>query len=248
MASTATQTGVPARDWRTALLAVSLLPILLSLGFWQLSRADEKRVIADRWEQRRREAPVDIALLPQEQAALAYRRVALSGEFIEGRTLLLDNSLREGRYGVEVITPLRLAGGELVLVNRGWLEGDPYRQQLPEVPPVGVAGVLEGYVYVPPGESYTLGDISATEGWPRLIQAIDMPALEAVLEEPLWPYTVRLSEDSPTALLADWPLVNAQPEKHQAYAFQWFAMAAALGGFALWRNRGVLAPGRKKTR
>ena len=81
------------------------------------------------------------------------------------------------RYGVEVISPLRLSNGGLVLVNRGWLVGDPYRQSLPTVEGMPGPQRLRGYVYVPPGESFTLGDIAGDAAWPRLVQAVDPAAM-----------------------------------------------------------------------
>lgn len=227
------------RDWRSALFALCFVPLFVSLGFWQLSRAEEKREIGNSWEQRRAEAPVALDTLPTAPEALAFRRVVLQGEFLPGRNFLLDNRIREGRYGVEVLSPFRLDSGTVALVNRGWLQGDQYRQQLPEVPAAAGTQVV-GYVYVPPGESYTLGDVATGDTWPRLVQAIDMPALAEQMGEQLWPYTVRVNADHAAALIADWPLVNARPEKHEAYAAQWFAMALVLAGIALWRNRSVM--------
>lgn len=223
-------------EWRTAAFALLLVPLFCALGNWQLGRADEKRVIAERWEQQRRQPPVPLAEVPLDPETLAYRPVLLEGEFLQGRDFLLDNRIQEGRYGVEVISPLRLNSGGLVLVNRGWLAGDPYRQSLPTVEAIEGPQRLRGYVYVPPGESFTLGDIAADAGWPRLVQAIDPTVMSGMLGEPGWPYTVRLAVDSPAALMADWPLVNVQPEKHEAYAAQWFSMAVVLTLFALWRN------------
>lgn len=223
-------------EWRIVLLAVLLLPLFIGLGFWQLSRAEEKREVGARWAQQRLLPPVPLASLGRDVGELAYRPVTLRGEFLQERDFLLDNRTRQGRYGVDVLTPMRLESGELVLVNRGWMPGDPSRRELPRVAPVPGEQALQGFVYVPPGESYTLGEIAAGEGWPQLVQAIDLPTLGDLLGEPLWPYTVRLSMDSPAALLADWPLVSAQPEKHEAYAAQWFAMALVLALFALWRN------------
>lgn len=223
-------------EWRIVLLAVLLVPLFVGLGVWQLSRAEEKREISARWAQQRLLPALPLASLDRDPERLAYRPVSLQGQFLQGRDFLLDNRIRQGRYGLEVLTPMRLASGELVLVNRGWIEGDPSRRQLPRVAPVAGELALRGFVYVPPGASYTLGDIAAAGDWPRLVQAIDVPALSDMLGEPLWPYTVRLSMDSPAALLADWPLLSTQPEKHEAYAAQWFAMALVLGLFALWRN------------
>ncbi len=223
-------------EWRLVLVSVLLVPLFVGLGFWQLARAEEKEQIAAHWELQRQQPPADLASVDPADPNLAYRPVQLRGEYLAGRDFLLDNRVRDRRYGVEVLSPLRLEDGRLVLVNRGWLAADPARRELPAVPPAGGELLLQGYVYVQPGESYTLGQDDTSGDWPRLVQALDMPLLAAALEAELWPYTVRLSAGSATALRADWPLLNLRPEKHGAYALQWFAMAAVLALFALWRN------------
>ena len=238
MVNTADQTGRLGWDleWRSAVFVLLFVPLFVVLGFWQLARAEEKRTIARQWEQRRQLPAAALESLPLQPAALAHRRVRLQGRFLERYSFLLDNRIRDGRYGVEVITPFQ-TGTAIVLVNRGWLEGDPYRRALPEIPPPPAQlSTLEGSVYVAPGESYTLGSINSDQSWPRLVQAVDVPAMADMLGKPLWPYTVRLSMDSPVALLADWPLVNMRPEKHSAYAVQWFGMALALAALGVWRN------------
>ena len=45
---------------------------------------------------------------------------------------------------------------------------------------------------------------------------------------PFYAYQLRLDRDSPGALQTGWPTVAVQPEKHTAYAVQWFTMAAVL--------------------
>ncbi|MEP5765493.1 MAG: SURF1 family protein [Halieaceae bacterium] len=227
-------------EWRISLFTALLVPLFVGLGFWQLARAEEKQLINMRWEARQAEPALAFAALPDSATALAYQQVLLQGSFLPKRNFLLDNRIRQGRYGVEVIAAFREAStGKLLLLNRGWIEADPGRRQLPviPVPPQGMQ--LQGYVYVPPGESYTLGQLSTGEDWPRLVQAIDTEGLGAMLDEAVFPFTIRLGVDSPAALLADWPLVNTLPEKHQAYALQWFAMALALSVLFIWRSSNI---------
>jgi surfeit locus 1 family protein len=224
-------------DWRTTVFVAVFLPLLVGFGFWQQERALEKQAIAARWRERQQEAPRPLLSLSDSPAELAYRRVQLRGYFIPGRDFLLDNRIYRGRYGVEVVTPLRLDGADkVVLVNRGWVAADASRRTLPDLPADGTLQSLQGTVYVPPGEAYTLGQISDSEDWPRLVQALDVPALGAILNIDLYPYTVRLEPDSPGGYTIDWPLVNTSPEKHRAYAVQWFSMAAVLLMLYLWRS------------
>ena len=229
-------------EWRLTLASALLLPLFVALGFWQLERAAEKRALAQAWEQRRQAPPVALAeLAGRVPAALAYTPVQLRGEFIRGREFLLDNRVLQGRYGVEVLSPLRLEGGGLVMVNRGWLAADPARRTLPAVPGVPGQLVLRGHVYVPPGEPYLLsGDVIEGE-WPRRIQALDFGLIRRALTEvghdgAMFPYSVRLDPGQPGALAVDWQVVNVTPAKHQGYALQWFSMAAALAVIFLFRS------------
>ncbi len=138
MDSTATKQGRLGwrADWRTSLLTAVFLPIFVGLGFWQFDRAAEKLRMAEAWAARRSEQATGLLALPENPDSLAYRRVLLRGKFLQGRDFLLDNRLYQRRYGVEVISPYRLDEGDIVvLVNRGWLEADPTRRKLPDIPP-----------------------------------------------------------------------------------------------------------------
>jgi surfeit locus 1 family protein len=230
-------------EWRLTLFTLLMLPLLAGLGFWQLARAEEKAQLQARFEQRRQQTPVTLAvsLAKSPAAKLADLPVLLSGEYLDDY-LLLDNRLRDGRFGYEVLSPLALARGGIVLVNRGWIPGDPARQSLPAVATPAAARGVPGRIYVPPGEPYQLGEtVLAPDGQgPSVIPALDMPALVAAGEsrwgESLFPFSVRLEEGAPGALRAGWPVVNVSPAKHTGYAVQWFTMAAVLALFFLFRS------------
>lgn len=234
-------------DWRSSLFTFIFLPSFIALGFWQLERADEKRVLQEMYQQRAEQAPVPLESLRGIADSLAYRRILLRGEFDEERSFLLDNRTHQGRYGFEVLSPFRLSeSGRLVLVNRGWVKGDPARRSLPEVPPVPGTLSLVATVYVPPGESLVLSEEPDAQGWPQVVQSLDIPLLADRLDEMLYPYSLRLERASAASLIAEWPLVNMSVDKHKAYATQWFAMALALALFYLaystnlaswWRQR-----------
>ena len=228
-------------EWRITLFTALLFPALIVLGFWQLDRADEKRELESRWAQRQAETPVLLSELRAEPAAnLAYRRVQLRGEFLPDHYLLLDNRMNRGRFGNEVIGLFALADtDQVVLVNRGWVPSDPARLEMPEVPlPDGVTEVI-GHLYVSPGAPFLLASQQPEPPWPVRVQAVDMdeliPLVAQVSDAELYPWLVRIDPKQPAALTADWPVVNASPEKHQGYAVQWFSMAAVLLLFFLLR-------------
>ena len=107
-------------DWRTTLATALLLPTLLVLGFWQLDRAEEKAALIDRLEARRglpAITPQSAIRLPENE--LADRRVVMDAHFSPNHYVLLDNRLRGGRFGYEVIAFAEV-GQLAVALNLGW--------------------------------------------------------------------------------------------------------------------------------
>ncbi|MCP3909135.1 MAG: SURF1 family protein [Oceanicoccus sp.] len=222
-------------NWRASLLAVLLLPVVISLGFWQLDRAEEKRQLQDLFEHRQLAGPVALEAL-NTQADLRYQPVTLRGEFVNEKAVLLDNRIYQGRFGYEIITPFRLVDSKtMVLVNRGWLEGDISRRSLPAIKAIAGEIALIGEVYVPQGDVMLLADESAS-GWPRVMQSLNIEALQKEFEQTLFPYSVRIKQISAASYTPNWVVVNLQPEKHTGYAVQWFAMAVALLVIGLLAN------------
>lgn len=239
-------------EWRTTLLTAVLLPVLVALGFWQLEREQEKLALSAMFAQRQQLAPVPLASLSvTDPASLAYLPVTVTGSLVRDRYLLLDNRIYQGKFGYEVVALFRLEpSGQPVLINRGWIAGDPARLELPEVTQPSASMTLTGHVYVAPGEPYLLAAQSLEEGWPKRVQALDMallaPALVTTDGAELYPYPVRLDGDQPAALTVDWQVVNVSPAKHRGYAVQWFTMAAVLLIFFVLRSSNLWQVIRRK--
>jgi surfeit locus 1 family protein len=221
-------------EWRTSLLTAILLPVLVFLGFWQLQRADEKIELAHSWELRRQQPRAMLAdLEAQPPGLLAYAPVALSGTIVPDKYFLLDNRIHRGQFGYEVLSLFELQGEDMtVLLNRGWIAGDPARLTLPELPPLVGELAIAGHVYVAPGRPFLLAEQELEPGWPKRIQAVEMiklsPLAQATTSKRVFPYPVRIDEAQPGALTVDWKIMNVSPSKHTGYAVQWFTMAAAL--------------------
>jgi cytochrome oxidase assembly protein ShyY1 len=228
-------------EWRITLFTVVMVPLMASLGFWQLQRADEKAALATSFAVRQTQHPAPPAQLWEKPAdSLAYVPVLLAGMFLQDEYFLLDNKIHSGRFGYEVIGILLLDGGGTVLVNRGWIAGDASRRELPVVPGVTGPVSLTGHVYVAPGEPYLLAQQTLETGWPKRIQAIEMdkllqPVKSSAGHDRVFPFPVRIDAGVPGALMVDWKVVNISPQKHHGYAVQWFAMAAVLFIFYLLR-------------
>lgn len=223
-------------DWKLSLLTALLLPLLLSLGVWQLRRADEKLELQEQYSARQGEPPVALEQLDTAED-LQYRQVEFSGRYDNAHNFLLDNRIHQGQVGYELITPFVTDTERVVLVNRGWLPQGPTRAALPALDAIEGRVTLRGSIYVPVGTPLVLGEVAALEGWPRVIQSLDPPAAGALAGYPdnsVFPYSVRLADAAPGVLVRDWPVVSMGPERHQGYAVQWFAMALMLLGLYLY--------------
>lgn len=212
------------------LFTAALMPLLLTLGFWQLDREKEKLELQALHESRIKAAPVPVAQLDWVQEDLSFQPVVLTGRFDNDRYLLLDNRIHERQVGYEVLMPFTTTEGYHAIINRGWIAQGLTREQLPKVAPVAGELTITGSVYMPLSEPFLLSDVqeAQTAEWPKVVQKIDMAAWNEALKLTLLPYTIRIDQSSTAAFSADWPTVNMEPEKHRGYAVQWFSMAAAL--------------------
>jgi len=185
------------RLWALALGAAACAAGV-ALGNWQSGRADAKRA-----------------------AAAKSERVVVRGEFLAERTVLLDNKLRHGRAGYEVITPLRLNASTHVLVNRGWIEAGPSREALPAVRTPSKEVAIEGIALRRLPRALQAG--SAPRG--KLRQNLDIQDYAAETGLELEPRVIEQHSAADDGLLREWPRPDAGIEKHASYALQWYSLA-----------------------
>lgn len=211
-------------DIKATVLGLLLLPGLIALGFWQLDRAEEKRQLNLLFEQKKNSPaqPLQSLVVGED---LRYQPVIITGHFVPEKNYLLDNKIYKGRVGYELISVFEQQPSKaLLLINRGWIAGDPARQKLPTIEPLPGLLQLKGEVYVPLAKMMVLAE-TEEKGWPRVIQQLDMTRISEQLQTEVFPYTIRLSEAQTGVKQRNWPVVNIQPAKHTGYAVQWFAMA-----------------------
>jgi surfeit locus 1 family protein len=209
------------RGWALALASAACVAFVL-LGNWQARRAEEKRALGEAFDQALRSPPV--ALAPgADVGALIHKHVAARGRFISESTVLLDNKLRHGRAGYEVVTPLRLGASDShVLVDRGWVAAAASRASLPEVrTPAGdveVAGIVLDRL------PHALETGVAPTGAVR--QNLDIGAYASETKLRLEPLVIEQHSELPDGLSREWPRPDFGVEKHQSYALQWYSFAA----------------------
>jgi surfeit locus 1 family protein len=122
------------RRWLWALPTLAACVLFVSLGRWQWSRGEHR---AEQWREFESSesagAGTRDATARELESLPRFTRVRLRGRFDGAHQFLLDNISDGGRAGYEVLTPLLLDDGGAVLVDRGWVPGSGYREQLPEV-------------------------------------------------------------------------------------------------------------------
>ena len=219
--------------WPT-LATVVLFPALLTLGLWQLERAELKQEAIARAGAEDERPPARLGPeVPDKEGGAGvwnHRRVDATGHYLS-RQFLLDNRTRRGVAGYHVLTPLILDGERRqgVIVNRGWIALGPSREHLPETTVPGGTLELRGRGRVP-GAAFLLGEAGyAGDEWPRVVQSIDLPKMEEALGVDLLPFVLELDRSEPHGFAREWrPHRGIGPARHRAYAFQWFALAATL--------------------
>jgi surfeit locus 1 family protein len=208
------------RLWALAAAAIACV-LFVSLGNWQARRASEKRELAAAFDRAMRTAPIELPAAAVDAAKLVHQHVAARGEFVAERTVLLDNKLRGGRPGYEVVTPLRIAQSAwYVLVNRGWVAAAASRDVLPQVrtPPgeVRVAGVaLERIPHA----------LAAGPSSGAVRQNLDLAAFAAETGLALQPILIEQHSPLDDGLVRDWPRPDLGIEKHESYSLQWYSFA-----------------------
>ena len=118
------------KRWPKAALFVAALVVAAGtarLGVWQLDRAAQKVQLQQAVQTQSALPPLTADTLPRTRAdgaAPPHRRALLQGQWLTERSIYLDNRPMNGRTGFYLVTPLQLADGTAVLVQRGWLPRD----------------------------------------------------------------------------------------------------------------------------
>jgi len=221
-----------------AALAAVCVALTLRLGFWQLSRAEQKIQLQQAIDQQAQLPPLDLAQLHVDPSAWAqtHRRVVLQGEWLNDKTVFLDNRAHRGRVGFWVMTPLRLKAGQVVWVQRGWVERDALDpRKMPLLPPPTNNQTVEARIAPPLSQIFELGrsELSPAEKLPQIRANLDLAHMQALVQDNVMALVVQTGTDS-DSLRRDWFEVGVTADKNRAYAFQWFALSALMAFLYLW--------------
>lgn len=206
-----------------SLLAIFAILFFARLGFWQLQRGEEKKQMISASQQLARQTPN--VWQPDDKLPSQYQPLIISGFYLD-TTFLLDNQHYQHQFGYQVISPLQLTNGTVILVDRGWIAGDLTRQKLPSIDiPKGTIDIT-GSAYYPSSKNWLLGQMLEKEQAGLIvIELIDPKIIEQFLHKSVYPFIIRLDKQAQHGFIREWSIVSMPPERHYAYALQWFVMA-----------------------
>ncbi|HEV8409195.1 MAG TPA: SURF1 family protein [Gemmatimonadaceae bacterium] len=218
----------------TLLIPLACAALFVRLGVWQLSRLKEKRAFNTVLAGRLASPPAEVTTLPVDTGLGHYRRVSATGMMLYDREVVYAGRSHEGSPGVDLLTPMKIAGHDtVVMVNRGWAYSPDAAQivnaRWKERDTTSVAGFAETFA----------GTERTVTG--RRVHALDRAAIQTLVGLPIAPYVLVQTSDSskhadsiPVRLTV--PTLDEGP--HQSYAMQWFgfALVAVIGGVALSRR------------
>jgi surfeit locus 1 family protein len=204
---------------------IALALLFVNLGFWQLSRADERALDNAVKSARLSSEMIGLNLALEaagdDTASLEYRPVEVVGTFRPDLEVLVRNQTNNGQAGFHVVTPLETEPDTYVLVNRGWV---PLAMDSPPVAatPPGGATVVDGLVRLTQLRP-SVGPVEP-EGELAVASRIDLDRLARQIPGELLPVWVQSTESTELPVPVALPDVE-DPGPHIMYAIQWFAFA-----------------------
>lgn len=221
-------------------VALALFAGLVALGSWQLQRRVWKLDLIERVDARAR-APA-VTAPPRERwlqigaESDEYRHLRASGSFVPDADTFVQAVTARGA-GFWVLTPLRLADGSVLLVNRGFVPPEARARVAPVAGPTTVTGLLR---LTEPGGGFLRRNDPAADRW----FSRDVPAIAAArgLADAA-PYFVdadagTAAADAGRVAAGDAPVggltVIAFANNHLVYAITWYTLALMVAA-GTWR-------------
>ena len=215
---------------RITIFFVFFALLFFVLGLWQIERGQAKTGIIDEFNANLESEPQYL-----NDRAKKWDRVFVKGTWENSRQILIDNVIHRGVAGYKVLTPLRvLESDKLILVDRGWIKRNKYRENLPDIDllenELTVSGILES-----PELGLVLSDDLVSPDWPKVSQTKNPNVLLKeydentynliLLADPVLKNSLEYIKITPT---------NMMPSKHYGYAAQWFSMFLVLCLMFIW--------------
>ena len=207
------------------IFAIIFVPITISLGFWQLDRAEEKREIIANYDELLTSEPISL------NVKIIYKNwqpITTIGRF-KDIVIFEDNAILSGRAGFKIYHLFENGDGSYVFVHRGFIERNMVKNNLPLINTPKGKQSLVGSVLIKEDNSF-VQDIEESDA--RIIQEFNIERLinkfPILKDRYLHPFLFNLDIRDNKKFLAIEKPVNMAASKHIGYAIQWFGLCIAL--------------------
>ena len=204
--------------------------LFFSLGLWQIERGQAKTNLLDDFEKKILEKPFYI-----NQKSQKWDRVYVEGKWDSSKQILIDNVIRRGIAGYKVLTPLRMKEtDQLILVDRGWIKQNTFRDQLPDIKLIQIDEIVSGILEIPE-LGLVLSDDLVSKEWPKISQTKNLGVIKNEYDENIFPMILLADPTLKNSLeyIKITP-TNMTPIKHYGYSAQWFLMFIVLCFMYVW--------------
>jgi cytochrome oxidase assembly protein ShyY1 len=217
-------------EFTVAVLTVGLFIVLVKLGFWQLSRGEEKQQLEQALIDREQQSPLtlqELVGMDTQNPLTGFRLKTV----IKPQTLplfYLDNITYEGAVGYRVLQPVEvslLGQKQLMLVELGFVKALSTRDQLPNVLPIMTMQSLTGRVYQRSENPLSSDIMQEPLANGTRIQNLNMDQISELVDQPVMAFVLQPSKLPNHSLPMPWSPYPMSSQKHFGYAFQWFTMA-----------------------
>lgn len=222
--------------WPWIVVNLFVVAILLGLSFWQWQRAAEKSHTLARIASWQQQGAINLLRLSSinadEQDGV---QLQFNARWLSPMVWLVDNQMVDGRIGYDVLIAVEdvesnSAVRSALLLNLGWVAAPLDRNTLPSVAipdELQVQGIFRTRI-----KGVLLGTNIEDKGvWPMRLQQVDINSLNSWIQLPLINGLAYQEKNSP--YLNHYTPVILPPERHKAYALQWFLLALAVIVIAL---------------
>lgn len=199
---------------------------LVKLGFWQNDRALQKEQRIETIAQLSQTQALSLEKVLSETNEINDLPITMNGEFDNEILFLLDNQTNKGQLGYRVYQVFN-SGEHDVLVNLGWILGSISRQEMPNVQTITGKYQLSGHVRKIEKGIMLMEQVLVKKEWPLRVQQIEIDKFSTLISRQLLPFVVYLDKTESVGYEKNWQPIVMPPEKHRAYAFQWFSLALA---------------------
>jgi cytochrome oxidase assembly protein ShyY1 len=208
--------------------------IMFALGNWQLQRAEQKTQRLLALEFAAQSAQIDLQqVLRSNIDEMLDMPISFEGGADVSRYFLLDNKIHKGRVGYQVLVPMQTNSGT-VIANFGWVAATNSRNILPNIQISNRNALYAGVISLPSNNAMVKETAQVDGQWPKVLQQTDLNIIQQHYKQEVLPFVVLLNEQENSSFVRNWQAVVMAPEKHMAYALQWFLLGfAALAVFVI---------------